>query len=328
MSAEAPAIIDERKAWLEERRKIIGASDVAAILGVDPRRGALAVYAEKVGAIDQAETPWMKWGRRVEGAIAEGYSEETGRPAFDLGAHVIQRHRDLPWLGATLDRQTRGCVQTPDPFGGVELPLAGSRISPVFSALGPLEAKAVAGHKAKEWREDPPLFFQVQLQIQMACTAAQWGSLVALIGGLALVWKDLVRNDRFLAATYPKVEEFWLRVQRREPPEADALPGTTDAIKRLWSEDDGETITLDHEALELIESWEAAVITTKAAGETEQELENKLRVRMQGATFGALPDGTFVTLKTTKNPGYSRVVDPYQYRTLRHFRPRIRRRWL
>ena len=55
MSDCAPAIVrSPRDAWLAERRKGIGASDVAAILGEDPRRSALSVYAEK---IDDIETP-------------------------------------------------------------------------------------------------------------------------------------------------------------------------------------------------------------------------------------------------------------------------------
>jgi putative phage-type endonuclease len=312
--SHAPAIIDARKAWLARRKELLTASECAAVLGQDPRRGPLAVYAEKVGDVEVEETPWMRWGRRVEGAIAEGYAEETGRPVTDLGAHEIQVHPALPWLGATLDRQTAGSEKTPAPIDH----------GPFYGA--PLEAKAVAGHKAAEWREDPPLEYQIQLQVQIACTSATWGSLVALIGGLSLAWRDLLRNDRFLAAALPKLEEFWLRVQRRDPPEADALPGTTIAIKRLWSEDDGETVALGHEALELVDGWEAARLRTTEAEERQQDLENKLRLRLQGATFGALPDGTFVTLKTTSRKGYTAVVEPTTYRTLRRFRPRIRRR--
>src|SRR5687767_8539180 len=124
--ADAPAVLPSaRERWLAERRELLTASDVAAVLGVDPRRSPLSVYAEKRGLLEVAETPWMRWGRRVEGAIAEAYADETGRPVRDLGLE-IQRHPDVPWLGATLDRQV----------------LEGSAAHPLVApGPGPLEAK-------------------------------------------------------------------------------------------------------------------------------------------------------------------------------------------
>lgn len=316
----APAIVrSPREAWLAERRNHIGASDVAAILGVDPRRGALAVYASKVSdAADPDETRWMKFGRRIEGAIADWYSEDTGRPALDLGAFEIQRHPDAPFLGATLDRMTGGSDAHPDPFGRA---VVGAATTP---HCGPLEAKAVAGFKAKEWREDPPLHYQVQLQAQLACTGASWGSLVALIGGIALAWRDLERDDAFLAVALPKLEAFWLRVQRREPPEADALPGTSEAIRRLWSKADGETIPLDHAALQLVTSWEAAKVRRDSAEETKDEAENRLRTLLGPASYGSLPDGSVLTLKEQHRKSYT--VQPADFRVLRRWFPKLPRR--
>jgi len=308
----APAIVrTEREAWLAERRKLIGASEVAAILGVDPRMGPLAVYASKVSdTADVEETRWMKWGRRVEGAIADGYADETGRPVVDCGAHEIRRHPYAPFLGATLDRLTGGSLAHPEPIEGM------LRV--------PLEAKAVAGFKAKEWAEDPPLHYQVQLQAQLACTGAQWGSLVALIGGISLAWRDLLRNDAFLAAALPKLEEFWLRVERRQPPDADGLPGTTAAVRALWSEEDGETVPLDVEALELVSLWEKAKAIEKGTEDEIETLGNRLRARMGSASFGALPDGSMLTLRTTKRAGYT--VQPTEYRALRRWWPKLLRR--
>lgn len=309
----APAIVrSPRDQWLEERRKHIGASDVAAILGVDPWRGPLAVYADKVGGVSQSDKRWMRYGRKLEGVIAEMYGEDTERPVLDLGAFEIQRHPDLPFLGATLDRLTRGSEAHPDPFGRHT------------DDAGPLECKAVAGFKAKEWREDPPLHYQVQLQAQLACTGAPWGSLAALIGGVALAWRDLERNDKFIGAMLPRLEAFWLRVQRREPPPADALPGTSDAVRALWATEDGETVPLDHAALQLVTSWEAAKTRIGAAKDTADQLENELRARLGSASFASLPDGSLLTLRQQQRKAYA--VQATSYRVLRRAWPRIPRR--
>lgn len=302
----APAIIDPRAAWLKERRRYLGASDVAAVLGADPYRGPLAVYLSKVGEDDAAEKRWMRFGRLVEGAIAEGYREDTGRPVRDLGAHEIQVHPDVGFLAATLDRQTEGCDLSPAPAGGP----------------GPLECKAVAGMKASDWKDEPPLHFQVQLMAQMACTGAQWGSLCALLGGVAIRWMDLQRHDAFLARALPVLETFWLRVLRREPPEADGLPGTTMALRALYAYEDGETVTLDAEALALVETMDAHKISRSAEDEVIESAENKLRARMGQASFGALPDGSLLTLRKIERGAY--VVKATSYRTLRRIRPRLR----
>jgi len=57
-----------REQWLEKRRGCLGASDVAAVLGADPRRGQLAVYEAKVTGHSTEDNRWMKFGRDIEGA--------------------------------------------------------------------------------------------------------------------------------------------------------------------------------------------------------------------------------------------------------------------
>lgn len=306
--SQAPAIVrPEREQWLARRRELITASDCAAILGVDPRRGPLEVYLEKTTDVDLVEeTRWMRYGRKVEGAIADWYEFDTGRVTEDLGAHTIQQHPDLPWLGATLDRQTGGSQAHPAPGEGIR---------------GPLEAKAVAGFKANDWHEDPPLHFVIQLQIQIACTKAEWGTLAALIGGVSLVWKDQRRDDDFLAAAIPALEAFRGRVLRRDPPPSDGLEGTHTAVKRAWPFTQGETIALEPDVAEMVDEWERLKAAKTEAEKAARAAEDDLRVRMGSASFGALTDGSFLTLKTTKRAGY--VVEPTEFRVLRRQRPRL-----
>ncbi len=299
---------DAREQWLMQRRTLLTASDIAAVLGVDPRRGPLQVYLSKVKGTDTDETDWMAFGRDVEDAIAKGYERKSGRPVQTLGAHYISRHPDVPWLGATLDRQALGCERTPPPV----LCHAG----PV-----PLECKAVGLMKRQEWEEDPPLHYVIQLQFQMACTSAMWGSLCALLGGVSIVWKDLVRDDGFLESALPALEEFWMRVQRQNPPPADALPGTTEAVKRAWAEANGATVPLNDPAiLDMVERWEHAKVACRQQESTVDQLANQLRVHLGDATFGALPDGSFITLKNQKRDGFT--VAPTEFRVLRRWWPK------
>ena len=313
----AAIIHDKREQWLAARRECLTASDVAAVLGEDPRRGPLAVYAAKIGAIEAEETLPMRRGRRFEATIGEEYSEQTGRPVLAVPEYELLHHPSIPWLAASLDRKVLATEEAPDPFGCWD-------VVPTATTHGraPLEIKMALG-SASEWKDEPPLAYAIQVTIEMACADSTWGALCGMVGPGPLKTFDLPRNDAFLEAALPLLEEFWLRVQRRQPPEADALPGTTEALKHLYAGEDGTTIPLGPEALRLVEQWEQAAARRDAANETIEELENKLRLRMGLASWGALSDGSFLTLRTTERKSYS--VGPTSFRALRRWWPRIKR---
>jgi putative phage-type endonuclease len=304
-----PAIIhSDREQWLARRRELITASDVAAILGEDPRRGPLAVYAEKIGVLEPEENRAMRRGRRLEPVIAEEYSEETGRPVFPLDPYDIAIHPDVKWMGATRDRETAGCEQNPG--------LADGR--------APLELKGVAGSNVRAWRDDPPAYFQIQVQIQMACTGAQWGSLTALLSGLAITWKDLARDDRFLRLAYPRLDEFRLRVLRRDPPDADGLHSTGGILRALYADGDGETVYLGDDSEQLVDEWEKAKADERDGKARGKRLRNTLMRRIGANSFGNLPDGSWLARRTVERDDYE--VEGTTYQTLRREWPKVPRR--
>lgn len=290
----------KREDWLTARREMLTASDVAAVLGADPRRGPLAVYEAKITGHNMQDNNWLKFGRAVETAIAGLYEVETDRQTEDLGAFEIQEHPDLPWLGATLDRITWRDSDT--------LP-------------GPLELKHVGDFSRKEnWIDEPPLHYQIQLQMQMACTNSTWGSLAGMFPGYQLAYRDFEFDSELLKGIYPILDKFWDRVLRKDPPPADVLPSTLDVVKRLYGQEDGEAVEL--ECSSLADEWESAREREKIAKEEKKEIEIQLRDKMKTATFGHLNDGTMLTLKTTNRKAYTKIVESSSYRTLRRAKVR------
>lgn len=95
----------DRGAWLEARRKGIGGSDAAAILGVSRYRTAIDVWTDKLGLVpERPQTPAMAWGLRLEDAIATAYTEETGRRLRRVGGIRRAKHvSDFPMI-ASIDR--------------------------------------------------------------------------------------------------------------------------------------------------------------------------------------------------------------------------------
>ena len=298
------AVWTPRQTWLAERRRGVGASEVAAILGQDPRRGPHAVYLDKLNPhISEEESDWMAWGRDVEGAIAKAFARKTGRPIRDLGAMTILRHASAP-LSATLDRETEGSESHPSPAPGP----------------GPLECKAVSSLKKDEWVADPPLQFVIQLQAQMAVTGAAWGSLCALLGGLIPVWVDVPRNQRFIDMMLVEVEAFWRRVESQDPPPADGKPGTMAAIRAMYPKDSGREIVLPAECDEDFRKWKAAKEQLSKLKDIADNAEARLKAVMGDATYGQLPDGTFLKWRVEARKAYQ--VAASEPRVFRHTKSR------
>lgn len=299
-----------RDRWLAARRERITASDVAAILGEDPYRNALSVYAEKVGAVDVEPTDPMLWGLALEDGIGRRYAEVTGRPVVALAPYEMAQHPDIPWLSCTPDRWTEGTPECQAPEAG----------------RGPLQIKAQGIGRAQLWREQPPTTYLIQVQIEMACTGAAWASLAAFLGmGEPLAWTDIVRDDAFLGTAIPQLEAFLLRVQRRDPPDAtDGSSATFRALRSLYPLDNGETVDLTDEQARLVEAMESARAEEKRQREIADVNEARIRAEIAAATFGALPDGSYLELRTVERKGYTATVKPTTYRSLKHKQPKIR----
>jgi putative phage-type endonuclease len=276
----------DKEQWLIWRREHVTASDAAAILGENDRRGPLAVYLEKTGlASGPEETVLMRHGRRMESVIADWYAEEKQRPLIDLGPLTVVQHPDLAWLGATLDRMHED------------------------AALGPLEAKAVGGGQVSRWKDDEaPDEYRIQLQIQMACTGAQMGVLAAVLYGVQLAVREEQRHEGFLRAVLPRLEEFQWRVLNKRPPEADATDGTKEALAKAFPNTDGSVVRLDEDALDIADAMAAARVEEKRYKEAAEECRNRLVQRMGAAQSALLPDGSTLSLPLIKQPGYT--VEP------------------
>ncbi len=297
----APAIaLSPRDRWLQAHREILTASRGAAVLGEDPRRGPFAVWAEMTSDVEPEETLPMRRGRRWEALIVQEYGEQTGRSVTPWPPYEILRHPTVSFLGATLDATTL---------------LDAARI--------PLEAKLALG-SAGDWKDGAPLYYEIQAQLQAQCFRSPATALAGLVGPGPLKTFDLERDDAFFHAALPILERFMWHVRTKTPPEADGKPGTSAAIRRLWAQADGSTVALDGEAQQLVEEWEMAKARQETAMGTAQALGNRLRAQLGVATFGALPDGSFITLKETHRKAYE--VDEVDYRTLRRWWPKHRRR--
>lgn len=210
--------------WEQERRSSVGASEVAAVLGLSPYSTALDVYKHKHG-VDREFDPLLSFiGHESEAIIAKWVERYSGLdvrmdPAF------MARSAEWPFLHASFDRVSSG----------------------PFTTWQFKTAHHYTGHK---WDEGIPTDIRVQVQAEMAVAGTQRAAVVVWIGGreFRLFWEP--RDDRFIREhMIPALTEFWDGVQAGSAP----MPSTLAENAEQFPTISGKEIEASDAALEAIE---------------------------------------------------------------------------
>lgn len=94
----------QREQWLEERRKGIGSSDAAAIIGLDPYRSPVDVCFDKWGMKPEKEiNEAMRFGIEAEQYVADRFTEATGKETVTF-VNSISANPKYPFALASIDR--------------------------------------------------------------------------------------------------------------------------------------------------------------------------------------------------------------------------------
>ena len=258
-----------RAGWLRERTEFVGASESASILGVG-YDSELAVYERKINPTDEEPTDAQWIGLHLESAIASIFNEVTGKTArlnsYGDGYQVYE-HSEHPWLRATLDAE-------------------------IVEEEAVLELKNVGAYNASEWSDDQvPLRFQVQLQHQMLVRGWDHGYLGALVGGNTPLVRHVEADPDFQRALLDRLRDFWGRVERRDPPDADHTESCTKLLRRLHPNDNGQAAWVDLDGAE-VEALLAAKSDRKEADARIRALENRIRQQIGDASYGVAEDGS------------------------------------
>jgi len=282
--------------WLKERKKMLTASDIGAVLGLSPFRTNLDVYIDKVSSeVEELEGVQLQFGHDVETAIANMYAYQTGFIVKDLGDFELTKHPDFNYIGATLDRTYQ---KTKD------------------DKPKPLELKSVlSGVSLEAWVDNPPLYNQIQVQTQCACTGADEGRLVGLFLGYRLGEAEIKFNSPFWDSILPVLDEFWnYNVKNKIPPCLIEHKKGLDSVKKLYPISNGNTAKL-LDKIELVNEWESAKKQRTELNKTIKSLETNLRSDMKSNEFGDLGDGSFLVLKETHRK--ESIIKASSFRTLR-----------
>ena len=264
----------DRAEWLAQRRNGIGASDIAAVLGISPWKTPLQLYLDKRGELPpQEDAPQLRRGRMLEPLVLDFYADETG--------HQVTRQQECvvgaePWMLATLDG-----------FDAVD--------------NAPVEAKTVSPFLAKEFGEhgtdEVPLHYAAQVHWQMMLTDASKGYLAALIGIDDFRIFTLLRDHELESLMIARATEFWQRVLDGNPPD----PSSELDIKLLHPRDTGSSIEATPEIADAVAELAALKAQAKDIEAKEGLADMKIKAFMgDNATLFGLDGKPLATWKTAK----------------------------
>jgi putative phage-type endonuclease len=274
---DAAVMESGREAWLAERRKGIGGSDVAAILGLSRWKTPLDVYLEKIGeAPATVETEPMRWGTLLEPVILAEFSRRTG-VAVEKPAAII-RDPGFPWMLASLDGW-----------------------APELEAV--VECKTA--RSADGWGDDGsgeiPAYYQTQVAHYLAVTGARVAFVPALIGASEFRVYQVERDDVLIRDMVEAERAFWHdHVLAGVPPE----PVNAADAARLWARDTGETIEVAGEVADDVEELRALKAQAKDVEERIGSIEDRLKVAFRDASAIAHGGKTLATFKAQTRKGF------------------------
>lgn len=266
--------------WLLDRRRGIGGSDVATILGLNKWKSAYQLWLEKTGQVelDHTDSEPAYWGNVLEEVVAKEFQERTGLKV--RRRNQVFEHPLHLFLRANIDRD-------------------------VVGEKAVLECKTANQFLAKEWEgEEIPLSYLCQVQHYMNVMNYDHAYIAVLIGGQKFVWKRIERDQELIDMITERLVDFWETnvVEGVEPP-VDGSKATSEFLNERYSEDGTEETTLPAEFDGLIEyrkqlKEDVDLITGKIS-----EVDNQIKSELgkKGAVIGITPKFVISWKSVTSN---------------------------
>lgn len=279
--------MENKQAWLEERKTYIGGSDLGSILGINNFRTELDVYFEKTaeGIAEDTASEAAYWGNVLEDVVAQEYAKRTGFK-IEKPSGLI-RHSEYPFIACNLD------YWVIDDQGNSHI----------------LECKTANQMKVTCWGEEGtdqiPESYLYQVAYYAAITGVNRVDIAVLIGGqdfrIYRYEKDEVMESQLIRAA----KKFWNNhVLAGVPPK----PRTQEDAAKLYPKANGLEVRANDTILEKVCILQDLKAREKTISEEIKGLQLCIKDYMQDAEFlvgdcdeaGETPGKCYATWKNSK----------------------------
>ena len=252
---------ESREEWRALRKKYIGGSDAAAIVGMNAFSSPFSVWAEKTGQVPEFEGNLRtEVGSYLEEFVAKKFEEQTGKAVRRCNLSLV--NDAYPFAIANVDRLIVG------EDAGLEI-----------KTTSALNMKAFKGGEY-------PDNYYVQCVHYLAVTGKAKWYLAVLIGNAEFRIFEIERDEAEIAALMEAEKEFWNSyvIPRRTPP-VDGNAATTDSIRQLFG--DPSEVRVDLNGLDdVFQQRKLLNAQLRQLKEQLDSLDNQIKVIMGNATTG------------------------------------------
>ena len=244
-----------REEWLKYRKRGIGGSDVAAILGISKWKSAVGLWLDKTNQTNEEaeENEAMQWGNIMEPVIRNHFAEVMGKPVVEVKAML--QHPEYPFMLADVDGLTV------DDEGNPAI----------------LEIKTASEYKRDEWENGIPAYYQTQVQHYLCVTGVAKAYVAVLIGGNSFKMYEVDADAEVQRMLISVEKEFWNKVQNIIRPEIDGSDAAAKLLDHAYRGGTSEQIVLPEEAIEYVDLYIKASAEEDNAKAKKQEAANHIK---------------------------------------------------
>ena len=243
----------EREQWIEERRRGIGGSDAAKVMGLSRWGGPFTVYQDKVNGVrTPVDSEAVHFGNVLEDIVAQEFARREGVKVRRRNSMTFSQEH--PFMIANIDRE-----------------LVGEKVG--------LECKTASAYKSGEWEGDE-LPDEYYVQVQHYCSVMDWEGcwIACLIGGQRFVHKYVPRNESFIGDMIRVERDFWEgHVLPQNPPPIGMFD---ESIVGLRGQEDQTVLEPSPEDIELARKLLRAHTEYDGIKKTKEALELLLKGRI------------------------------------------------
>jgi len=233
----------------EARRSSLGASEIAAVAGIDPFRGPWDIWAEKMGFDIAEPVAGSDMGHLFERPLLEYYSRQTGVALTYPETMIHPLHK---WVSATPDG------------------LASDRV---------VQVKVVGANMAHKWDAGVPEYVVCQVQWEMLVTRRPLAVVVACVGGTDYRVLDVPADTELQETLLDLGRTFWDgHVLTGAPPDPDASEACRRAVAARYRKVSSDMLPASRELIEMAREHKALGKQIGGLEKQREAIGNALRL--------------------------------------------------
>ena len=270
----------------EERRKYIGGSDIAVVMGMSRWKTPLKLWLEKTGQAepdDLSQVEAVQLGTELEEFVAQKFARETGKQVRRQSKMYV--HKDYPYMAAHIDRLITGEDEI------LECKTCGAYKEDEWAEI--VETVEKDGKKEEVVTAKTPIEYVLQVTWYLGITGKKVGHIAVLIGGQKFKKRKILFDEELFKVMVDMAKDFWESVQTKNPPAV--TPDDNEVLVKMFPKHNEELVE-NQEIEEQVAKLQKVKDDISALTDEKELLEAEIKSSI-GENLGILTNKFKVTWK-------------------------------